>query len=180
MLTARRSHGVTLIEMLIGLTVLGILLALGLPAFSTFMQNQRVRNTADAVLNGMQLARSEAIRRNRPVEFKLDTQGGWVVSVPSISGDAGKVQERPAAENGGSVGITAESGGATTITFDAMGGPTTNADNTNAIRTLVFTPSSTSSATRTLKIVVSVSGTIRMCDPSSDLPSTDPRRCASS
>lgn len=65
------ARGVTLIELLIGLAVLGIVLMIGLPYMGTWLQNTRIRNSAESLLNGLQLSRAEALRRNAPVEFVL-------------------------------------------------------------------------------------------------------------
>jgi prepilin-type N-terminal cleavage/methylation domain-containing protein len=81
MLMRPLSRGFTMIELLIGIVVLAILLGMGAPSFMTWMQNAQIRNAADAVLNGMQLARTEAIRRNKPVQFALSSNSGWNVNI---------------------------------------------------------------------------------------------------
>jgi type IV fimbrial biogenesis protein FimT len=177
MLTGRLARGVTLIEMLIGIAVLAILLGLGAPSFMVWMQNTQIRNAADAVLNGMQLARTEAIRRNKPVQFALSTQSGWSVNIvnPSVNDPPNPIQKRSRKEGSENVNVAATPGGASAVTFDAMGGPTDNADGSLTIQSLDFTSSVSTSAPRPLRIVVSVSGTIRMCDPNA--PAGDSRRC---
>ena len=64
-------RGFTIIEVLITLAVLGVLLALGVPGFIEWLQNQQIRAAAEATLNGLQVARGEAVRRNTPVRFQL-------------------------------------------------------------------------------------------------------------
>ena len=49
----------TLIEMLIGLVILGVLMALGVPSFFAWLQSTQVRNAAESIQNGLQLARAE-------------------------------------------------------------------------------------------------------------------------
>lgn len=174
MLMRKSIRGVTLIEMLIGLAILGLLLGLGVPSFMVWMQSQQVRNAADAVLNGMQLARAEAIRRNKPVEFALGDQSTWVVTQVNPKLD---IQQRGAAEGSSKVNVEATPAGAYAVTFDALGGPTDNPDGSLRVQSLVFRSQVSNSAIRTLQIDVSVSGTIRMCDPDPALKDTDPRRC---
>ena len=71
MLSRRRSQrGFTLIEIMISLTVLGILLMVALPSFSEWLQNQQLRAASEATLNGLQVARGAAIRRNVLVQFR--------------------------------------------------------------------------------------------------------------
>lgn len=67
----RRALGFSLIELMVGLTLLGLLLMLALPSFSEMMQNRKLRASAEAISAGLQAARAEALRLNRPVEFLL-------------------------------------------------------------------------------------------------------------
>jgi len=63
--------GLNLIEVMISLAVLSILIGLGAPGFVEWLQNQQIRAAAEATLNGLQVARGEAVRRNTPVRFQL-------------------------------------------------------------------------------------------------------------
>jgi type IV fimbrial biogenesis protein FimT len=64
-------RGVTLIELMIGLVIVAIVLFLGVPAFATFLQNTQIRNAAETTLQGLNLARADAVRLNTPVRFQL-------------------------------------------------------------------------------------------------------------
>ena len=71
-------RGFTLVEVMISITVLGIILMLGLPAFGTWLQNQQLRAASEGMLNGLQTARAEAIRRNLLVQIVVAPPGaGW-------------------------------------------------------------------------------------------------------
>ena len=171
----KTTPGFTLIELMIGLVVLAVLVGLGVPSFMVWMQNTQIRNAADAVLNGVQLARSEAIRRNKLVTFTLTERTGWKVQQ---SGAIDSIQERSADEGSAKVGVAATPGGAYAATFDTLGGLTDNPDGSVPIQKLDFTSQTSSdSAIRPLRIMVSVSGTVRLCDPDPKLGSGDPRRC---
>lgn len=91
MLSRARARGTSLIELMIGLAILGVLLGMGIPAFQTMMQNYQIRTTAEALISGLQTARNEAVRRNTSVRFQLvtsldsdcnpvETGVNWVVS----------------------------------------------------------------------------------------------------
>jgi type IV fimbrial biogenesis protein FimT len=54
-------RGVTLVEVLIGLAVIGVLLSLALPNFATFLRNTEIKNAAETTLSGLNLARAEAL-----------------------------------------------------------------------------------------------------------------------
>ena len=64
-------RGFTIIEVMITLAVIGVLLALGAPGFVEWLQNQQIRAASEATVNGLQVARGEAVRRNTPVRFQL-------------------------------------------------------------------------------------------------------------
>jgi type IV fimbrial biogenesis protein FimT len=64
-------RGLNIIEIMISLAVLGVLIGLGAPGFAEWLQNQQIRAAAEATLNGLQVARGEAVRSNTPVRFQL-------------------------------------------------------------------------------------------------------------
>jgi type IV fimbrial biogenesis protein FimT len=66
-----RTGGFTLIEMMIAIAVLGLLLGLALPSFNDMIRNARVRAAAETYLGALNLARTEAIKRNVTVTFGL-------------------------------------------------------------------------------------------------------------
>jgi len=76
----RTQLGFNLIEMMVALTVLGVLIHARRADFGEWMQSQRIRASAEAILNGMQVARAEAIRQNLPIELGLEPPlSGWTV-----------------------------------------------------------------------------------------------------
>ena len=62
-------RGVSLIELVIGMAILGLFVTQALPSFNAFMINQRIRSAAEAMASMLQRARVEAIQRNQEVEF---------------------------------------------------------------------------------------------------------------
>ena len=90
-------RGTTLIELMIALAIVALLLAIGYPNLTQYLQNAQVRGAAEATVSGVQLARSEAIRRNTFVRLTLTTTldgacassaagTNWVVSRNSPDG----------------------------------------------------------------------------------------------
>jgi len=59
----RLHQGFTLIELLVTLTVAGILFAIGVPAFSGFLQNDRDLGQINSLVSSFNYARSEAVKR---------------------------------------------------------------------------------------------------------------------
>lgn len=59
-----RNRGVTLIELIIVLTIAGVLAALAAPGMQTFVSSNRLASQVNDLLADISLARSEAIKRN--------------------------------------------------------------------------------------------------------------------
>lgn len=90
----RRSHGFTMIELMVTLTVLGILLGVGIPSFNTIMLNSRTSGLANDFTSAVNVARSEAVKRAQqvtvcPSQDFTSCSGvwldGWIVIVEGAS-----------------------------------------------------------------------------------------------
>jgi type IV fimbrial biogenesis protein FimT len=81
---AMKQRGLTLIELLIVITIVGILFAMAMPSFRTWIQSTQVRTAAESIQNGLQLARAEAVRRNVPVEFVLTNSAGDIGNITTL------------------------------------------------------------------------------------------------
>ena len=195
--TRAPQRGFNLIEVLVTLAVLGVLIALGAPSLAEFLQNQQVRAATEAVVNGMQVARGEAIRRNLAVQLVLEPPtSGWTIceatvdpcdSTTPLNVDPPKVIQSRSPNEGTSnanvVPVAADL--ATTavgVTFSPLGSvvPNFNAKPTLA-RVDVFNTRSACIADggpmRCLRVVVTGGGSVRMCDPTPGIVSPDPRAC---
>lgn len=71
----RLANGLTLIELMVVLSVAGVLLAIGVPSFRNLIIEQRLQSLTTQVATDLQLARSEASARNTPVyvSYRLST-----------------------------------------------------------------------------------------------------------
>lgn len=76
-MTSRVNRGFTLPELLIVVTVMGVLLAAGVPSFVEFIKNQRVKTASFDVFSSLVVARSEAITRNTSVTITPTTTANW-------------------------------------------------------------------------------------------------------
>lgn len=189
-------RGFSLIELLVGIVILGVLMAMAVPRFSDWLRNARIRASAEAIQNGLQLARAEAVRRNATVRFQLvntiddtcalDTAGPhWVVSMDNAAGQCASapsdtaapriIQVRNRAE--GSV-QTLVAAGQSAFVFNGLGRLTPVPAGNVAIdvsSTTGGTCVASGGSVRCLRLVVSVGGQIRMCDPA--LPAGDAQAC---
>jgi type IV fimbrial biogenesis protein FimT len=197
--TSYRNGGFTIIELMIGLTVLGIVLMIGLPSLATWIQNTQIRTAAESMQSGLQMARAEALRRNTTVRFQLvdslaagcalSANGtNWVVSLADVAPNCHQapsdtvapqiVQKKSGAEGAPNAVITATGG--SSVTFNGLGrvvnaAPFTRVDITNT-RGGACKTAAGEEPMRCLRLTVSSAGQVRMCDPSvTDV--TDPRSC---
>lgn len=198
-----RSRGFSLIELMVVLAIMGVLLAAVSPSLIDWMVNMRIRNTSDALLNGLQLARQEAIKRNQSVSFWLVTNtagdlsslddscdlssssGSWVVSVRSPVGNCTAAPSATVAPM--LVASHAVGDGATGVSVNALASDSATAATTvtfngtggvvNADRIARIDVEATSGASshRSLRVEISGIGAVRMCDPA--VVATDPRAC---
>jgi len=194
----RKQRGVTLIELMVAISVLGILLALAVPSFSRMIQDAQNRTAAESLLNGLQLARAEALRRNTPVRFTLTDQDGkvaWKVGCVNANICSATLQERTPDEGGGNarVGVntaalpnpltaatftTVLAAGAglddpAFVTFDSFGRVPAAAG--TEIRRIDITNAKSTIARRYV-VTIGAGGQVRMCDPDTRLGGT-PQGC---
>lgn len=78
-----KTNGFSLIELLIVVAMMSILTSVGLPSFKSLLGNARLTTTTNAMVTSLQLARSEAIKRQKTVVIrKKETWlNGWDIFV---------------------------------------------------------------------------------------------------
>jgi type IV fimbrial biogenesis protein FimT len=162
--------GFTLIELMVGLVIMAIVLALAMPNYMTWMQNTRIRNTAESILNGLQVARMEAVRQNAPVKLVLGAGSAWTVGCVTVTAACPATIQSHSTGEGSSTAITVTSNGGVTVTFDQFGRRTTPAAGTTTLDV-------TATGSRALRVTIDVGGNTRMCDPDSGIATSDPRHC---
>jgi type IV fimbrial biogenesis protein FimT len=68
-------RGFTLVELMVTVAVLGILAVVAVPAMTGMINNSRLRGQAEEVAAALQLARSEAVRRNQRITACASASG---------------------------------------------------------------------------------------------------------
>jgi type IV fimbrial biogenesis protein FimT len=193
-----RQRGFTIIELVVTIGVMALIMMIAMPNVTSWLGNTQIRNLADSLQNGLQIARAEAVRRNQSVSFWLvglnnpavmgnecalsGSSGSWVVSLnspvghcadaPSVTAAPLLVTARAAGNHGILVAATQLASPAlagTTVTFDGFG----RVSNTDAIGVIDVTGAA---GARGLRVAVSSAGQVRVCDPLVADPN-DPRKC---
>ena len=187
--------GFTLVELMVTIALLAILLALAAPSFSTWIRNAQVRTVTDSLQGGVRLAQAEAIRRHRQVVFFLTNQAGcdatltadaggsaWVIrTLPLMAGDPVEaVQCGQLADMSPNISIA----GATALCFNSIGRQVANAApdvggatcDLDASGTSTFDVSA-SNADRPLRVLVTLGGSVKLCDPAKSLSASTPEGC---
>ncbi|HEY0845150.1 MAG TPA: GspH/FimT family pseudopilin [Noviherbaspirillum sp.] len=185
-----RQRGMSLIELMIGVAIMAILLMTGIPSFSLWIQNTQNRAAAESILNGLQLARAEAVRRNTVVRFELtDTSGlvAWTVGCENVTAECPATIQQRASTDGSvnaRVGVSSTAipsptpsgyfgtaiaagagvdGGDAGVSFNGIG--RVPSINIGVDITRVDITNAVLSGARRYVVIIGTGGQIRMCDP---------------
>lgn len=192
----QRVRGFSLIELLVTMTVFAVLAAMAAPSLMQYADNMKTLAQAEAFYGSVQQARTEAIRRNVPVELVLtdqppietsvDTNGltasgpNWIVrqlsdAPPSTAHTfiEGKSGAEGSGRAGGNSSVVINSN-ANTIRFNASGALVGSAV------TVRFEQAGGTCApagpARCLRVIAAAGGQVRLCDPAAS-GSGDTRTC---
>lgn len=176
--THKQQQAFTLIELLITMALFAVLAAFAIPSYQQMVQNTQIKSAADSILNGLQVARAEAVKRNTDVQFEFRTGSAWTVcispagggSCPSTDGTS-TIQSR-VENDGSSSNVTINASAAGPYVFDGLGLLTSG-----AVTFSVDNSALSAADSRDLNVVVSAGGAVRSCDPALDSSGTDPRKC---
>ena len=205
MLTRHHARGFTLIEVLVALVIIALMVMVSLPSMTTYFQNSKIGTAAQSYAAGMQVARTEAIRRNLPVEFMLTdtdvatadianvaapspTGRNWVVRVFNTPLATFELIETKSALEGsgqiaGSVPTVAVTGSAVLppaafagmVAFNGFGGTMITSEIQLDINNLAGGACGPAGPMRCLRVRAAPGGLVRVCDP--QLPIGDSRSC---
>jgi len=125
--------GVTLFELLLTITIAGILVALATPSLTTFIQNNRQTSEGNSLVMALDYARSEAIKEDANVEVCASVDGmncsnnanpggwatGWIVettaAVPTV------LQSMPALDANNTLSAAFNGNNVAEVTFQPNG-----------------------------------------------------------
>lgn len=180
-------NGFTLIELLMTLAVAAVIATLAVPSMKSYIDTSRLRAAAEAIAGDLQLARSEAVKRNSNISVNFDADGSttWCYGLDENTGcDCNIVDPVNASAcalpiNGNQILYASTT--KTTVTpnlssdYDGikLSQPSFSG---NSYTTFLSTRGTASAGTLTLtadnskvlKIIVSAIGRVRICTPATD------------
>jgi type IV fimbrial biogenesis protein FimT len=140
-----RNAGFTMFELIVVISIVGILTAVGTPTFRYVTASNRMSGEVNSLLGDMQFARSQAIKQGLPVTICTSSNGtqcagatintwqvGWIVFVDSNgnqSVDNGETTLRVQPAFTGTDGFVATTAGFASATFNRMGYAPTGSPN---------------------------------------------------
>jgi type IV fimbrial biogenesis protein FimT len=191
LVTQRLQGGFSIIELSVALTIAGVLLALGAPAMSGYLQNARLGTAAQGIYGALQTARAEAVKRNQDVEFvltssalelttpdsvALDANGrSWVVRQrPSASAPYTLIEQKAAGQDLGGVAVAAD---APQVVFSSLGSSRAGGLIRIALTNPLLGTCAPTGPVRCWNVEVAAGGQVRLCNPDASLAAGDTRRC---
>jgi type IV fimbrial biogenesis protein FimT len=181
MASGRVQRGMSLVEVLVAIGIIALVLGLGAPTALVWIQNLQVRNAGEAILNGLQTARLEALRRNTTIAFELTDPNStaWHVCVFDLVKLACAVPDLatgdPSGQANARVGVETQFTNfslpldpgvnvPSLVAFDSFGRISPQSP-TNIARIDIRNPTLTQNDERRLSVAITVAGQVRMCDP---------------
>ncbi len=194
--------GFSLIELMVTITLIGLLLVMAIPSFGRWSADAHTRAAAEDLTNAIRLTQSTAVSRGRVSLFALtNTTPPAVASTPVANGSNWFAVLNPLGGPAGGSGeaaalILASTEGTqhhVTITgpalvcFSSLGRQITLASTDTSVAAACTAPTSDASpttynvsqvsGTRQFKVVVYSGGRVRMCDAAKTLSSSNPDGC---
>lgn len=184
--------GFSLIELMIVLSVLSILFALGMPGLGRFLHDIEIRGSAEGLRAGLQKARTEAVTRNTLVRISFTNVSGrpaWTLgcvrsnlrcpaTISSYNANADTPIRWGTAQSNDQIALsTALAPGnrmPSGVTFNALG--TAPGVESNADASRIDITHAINEEAKRLVLMITAAGAVRLCDPSADSGSVS--RCS--
>ncbi len=164
-------RGFGLIELMITISLLGILTTLAVDNFGTWIQDTKSRSVAESLQNGIRLAQTEAVKQSQKTSFILKGKNWTVQTTPRniSSSTTSQTIHNGAFADAGLVTISEKNktSPTTQLTFNSIGRLTLPTSDVNYIV-------SNSHGKRRMQVSITIAGKIRMCDPDKNLSAANP------
>lgn len=164
-----KHKGFTLIEMLVAIAILAISMAFAAPAFQSWIGNSQIRSAAQQITTGVQLAKSESLRRNALVKFTIDASNSWTISCVTVTPDCPAVIQLQKSGEAKTGRLVTQFSEGNIVVFNSLGQLATTLVNPGPLFIAVKSPDAKINSQ--IRIQISQTGNIRQC-PKEPIPST--------
>lgn len=180
--TRRKTQsGVSMVEVIIVMGIVGVMASLAFPSFSQMFARSRLRATAEQIRADLNVARSEAQKRNQTIlmNFTINADNSWCYGLTTSAScnctvtDAANTSYCFLDRDAGGVAIPSSVSSTNYRGIAFVGTPFTDHKITfNAVRPMLESSSVTlvsSDASARMRIIASGLGRIRFCSPDGSL-----------
>lgn len=172
-MTRSRQTGITLLELMVTLAVLGIVISIALPAMGDFIEKRRLVGATEEVYGHLQFVRSEAVKQSTDMRVSLNA-AQWCLGTRSGANDCDCTVGDQSLANACAISMAG-----TNVLTRVMGGDfpqitmahtfTGNRVTFNGVRGVVDgglgTVTLSSPSGWQLNITTNILGRVRICDP---------------
>jgi type IV fimbrial biogenesis protein FimT len=165
-----RHRGFTLLELMVALTIVGMMLIAGLPSFTTFLRNAEIRSTSESIANGLRRRplRSDAAQPARELHARGQRQprlgNQHLQSGHGIAAATGAAIVFPPG-SGKSARVLISPNNALAVTFNGLGRVVSPSPIVTPNLQQVDVTSVIAGEAKTLRIFVDDLHGVRICDP---------------
>lgn len=180
--------GFTLIELMVAIAIMGVLMVIAIPHFSSWIVNSRMRNIAEGINVALIRSKNVAITSiNENIILTLNGDTSWKIEKTTIpfanygvntSVSTIEIAKKSASESSKGVTINVSPAGATIITFNSYGRIVPNLDGSESISSIDVTSTNNIDGVTPLKVIIGKGGASLVCsNPPSPNPS-NPTDCS--
>jgi type IV fimbrial biogenesis protein FimT len=171
-------RGLTLIELIVSLAILAIFASLAGPSFAGFLSKKRVEGLQSELVTDLQYARSEAGKRNRPVQITFGSNCYRIQALSAanatVSSTAGCAASVPSGETelktvSSSAATISTQSGLRAVVFDQVQGLATFTDTSGTALTSGQINVNSSDSRYQLRVALSVVGRAAVCSPNNSV-----------
>ena len=126
-----KQSGFTIIELMMVIAIAGVMATVAGPSFTTMINNNRITTQTNQLILAIQVARSEAVKRGRPVSVTATNGSDWEQGWDVIDENDVVIQNFDAIPSG----LTIVSAGSKTSFIFSSGGDVNGADTMTICKT---------------------------------------------
>jgi type IV fimbrial biogenesis protein FimT len=150
-----KQRGFSLVETMVVVAIIAVMLGYGVSSYKDWIENSKIRNAAESMLNGLQKARNFAVLNNTRVQFVIGSNTDWYSCINSACPTP---LEQRTTQEGSSSSVTVTPTGGTTVLFNNFGTRVSGFTQLDFSSTAIGSP-------RALRILIKSGGAARLCDP---------------